>query len=180
MSLSQEALAEIAKVSLSTIQRIEKGAVKPRLFTLKTVADTLNLSISNLTDELSDNELNEINFSILKKINVYSLLILVFPFLNILLPYYVFKRSKLSAEGDFLAKKIISFQILWTITTIVLIILTPIISYIITGVEGYRPFPVELFLYFLLIISNIVVIIKNMVTLSSKKKNLLLKIPNIL
>lgn len=35
LGLSQEALAEKANVSLSTIQRIEKGTVKPRPFTLK-------------------------------------------------------------------------------------------------------------------------------------------------
>lgn len=32
LGLSQEALAEKANVSLSTIQRIEKGTVKPRAF----------------------------------------------------------------------------------------------------------------------------------------------------
>ena len=43
LSLTQEALAEKSNISLSTIQRIEKGMVKPRPFTLTTLAETLEL-----------------------------------------------------------------------------------------------------------------------------------------
>ncbi len=47
LGLSQDALAEKANVSLSTIQRIEKGTVTPRPFTVKILAETLGMEISN-------------------------------------------------------------------------------------------------------------------------------------
>lgn len=43
---SQEALAEASSISLSTIQRIERGNVTPRPFTLKTLADCLEIDLS--------------------------------------------------------------------------------------------------------------------------------------
>ena len=47
-SLSQEALDESTNISISTVQRIENGHVKPRAFTLKTITDTLGLSLQDL------------------------------------------------------------------------------------------------------------------------------------
>ncbi len=42
LGLSQDALAEKANVSLSTIQRIEKGTVTPRPFTVKILAESID------------------------------------------------------------------------------------------------------------------------------------------
>jgi transcriptional regulator with XRE-family HTH domain len=49
--LSQEALAAVANISLSTIQRIEKGKVQPRSFTLKTLAVALKIDFSELISQ---------------------------------------------------------------------------------------------------------------------------------
>ena len=43
--LSQELLAENCGISLRTIQRIENNKSKPRPYTLKVIADALNMQI---------------------------------------------------------------------------------------------------------------------------------------
>ncbi|MBL4663714.1 MAG: helix-turn-helix transcriptional regulator [Flavobacteriaceae bacterium] len=68
MGLSQEALAEKAKVSLSTIQRIEKGTANPRAFTVKILAETLDLDISELISNHTQNENLTLSFSSIKKL----------------------------------------------------------------------------------------------------------------
>ncbi|RYZ20847.1 MAG: XRE family transcriptional regulator [Chitinophagaceae bacterium] len=46
--LTQEELAERTRITVRTIQRIESGETAPRAFTLKTIAEALDLSLSDL------------------------------------------------------------------------------------------------------------------------------------
>ena len=43
--LTQEKLAEKTNLNIRTIQRIESGEVKPRLFTLKVLSETLDYNL---------------------------------------------------------------------------------------------------------------------------------------
>lgn len=46
---TQKELAEISKISLRSIQRIEQGKVKPRMYTLKVLSKTLDFSMDFLS-----------------------------------------------------------------------------------------------------------------------------------
>lgn len=108
--LSQEALAEMSNISLRTIQRIEKGTVTPRLFTLQTLAKKLDIDISNLTVKKPNiqNLANEI--SILKKMNLSILATLIIPLGNIIIPLMIWKLNGTLKDLKHLGGKIISFS----------------------------------------------------------------------
>jgi len=50
---------------------------------------------------------------------------------------------------------------------------------LITGLEGYRPFPIELYLYLLFIIIHVVFTLKVITKLNTKDSNILTFIPNL-
>ncbi len=55
LSISQEQLAELSKVSQANISKIEKGIIKsPAADKLMRIAEALNVSVSDLMDEASD------------------------------------------------------------------------------------------------------------------------------
>ena len=60
LGISQEELAELAKVNLRTIQRIEKGEVQPHLQTVKLLAAGLGIEVDDLI--VLDNPKEEMNF----------------------------------------------------------------------------------------------------------------------
>ena len=181
---SQEALSEIAKVSLSTIQRIEKGTVKPRSFTLKALATALELDFSELIAEskttkeaISKN--TDQDFSVLKRLSIYGLLGTLIPICNIIIPFIFWKKKKDNFILKNAAGKLLSFQVLWLLTVIICTFLTEFVVYIITGLEGYRPFPIEFFLYLLFIIIHLVFTLKTINKLNAKDSNILAFIPNL-
>lgn len=148
--LSQEALAAMANVSLSTIQRIEKGAVQPRSFTLKTLATALELDFAKLItqEEIAPETVANAStqeIPLLKRMLMYGILGTLFPLCNIIIPFVFWKKKKAILSNNLAAGSILSFQILWSITVVLAIFLTELIIYLITGLEGYRPFPVEFF-----------------------------------
>lgn len=60
LSLSQEALAELAEVSRETIRRLEQGGVSPNLATFGRIADALGMSAALLLAERTSDELSEL------------------------------------------------------------------------------------------------------------------------
>ncbi|MCC9166003.1 DUF4870 domain-containing protein [Pontibacter harenae] len=134
----QEELAERAKVSLRTIQRIEKGDSIPRGYTLQAIAGALGkpteefasfaleqpvatnskkitAATKGTTDEETAIYLQLINFS--------SLAYLVFPYLNVVLPIVLWRKKRQVQEVNEVGKKIINFQILWTVALHVALLL---------------------------------------------------------
>lgn len=84
--LSQELLADNCGISLRTIQRIENNKSKPRPYTLKVIADALNMQMEQLEQSANselpkDNSISKINF-----INTSALLGILIPLLNIIAP----------------------------------------------------------------------------------------------
>ena len=148
LGLSQEALAEKANVSLSTIQRIEKGTVKPRPFTLKVLAETLDLDISELISKPTENENSKLISSALKKMNLSSLLLVFVPFINLIIPILLWKKSKEIKSKNSVAGKIISFQLLWSIVAIIGMVITLFLSNLLFGGAGDGLF-VSIIFYFL-------------------------------
>lgn len=112
--LSQDKLAEKAGINIRTLQRIEKNEVKPQPYTLGCLADSLGVTIEDLTisvpisvkEEKSPRELSLLHFSALAGC--------VIPLGNILAPLFLwlFKRQTTDTWNKH-ALKVINFQISW-------------------------------------------------------------------
>jgi transcriptional regulator with XRE-family HTH domain len=181
--LSQEALAAVANISLSTIQRIEKGAVQPRSFTLKTLANALEIDFTELiaqeeTTPKTVVDSSEQEIPLLKRMLMFGMLGTLFPLCNIIIPFVFFKKKKTLLSTNVAAGSILSFQILWTMTVVLSIFLTELVIYLITGLEGYRPFPVEFFLYILFVIVNLFISLKQVTKLNATNQKILSFVPN--
>ena len=175
--LSQEALAELSKVSLRTIQRIELGQVKPRISTLNLLTNTLDIEDSYLNENLANNTLSKSKeIKILKKMNLALIISLVLPFLNLLVSF-VFLYFFPNGEIKSIVKKAISFQILWTLISILLFFLGVFSSNLITG-EASNAEYVGFIIYLCCILFNIYVISKNTFLLNKGSINTLNFTPN--
>lgn len=109
--LSQEKLAEIAGVSIRTIQRLESGDTDPRGDTVIRLSKALDISPEDLLQHKKQEDR-----SYLKAISVSSLSFLLFPILGILIPFilWIIKKEKIE-DLNRLGKQIINFQITWNI-----------------------------------------------------------------
>lgn len=167
-NLTQEELSENSGISVRTIQRIEAGT-KPKGHTLKTLAKTLGLEEKELVDEKNENQdkyekstITEkpilLNFQIIKLINLSSLLLIIIPPLNILLPLVLIATTK---QKNPITKQIISIQIMWTI-------LAPIIFMLVLFLKlGNK---VALISMILIVLSNVYIILRNAVEIDKKNK----------
>lgn len=132
-ALTQEDLAERSGITLRTIQRIENAQTLPRSYTIKAIAEALNVPLADL---LSQQELsvapqqvdppltdhNERTFS-LQLLNLSAFAYLVLPFANIFVPLLIWNRNKSDKEIYAIGKKIIAYHILWTAATSLLLLL---------------------------------------------------------
>ena len=111
--LSQEELAELAKVNLRTIQRIEKNESEPRGKTLNLICEVLEINIEDILDY---GKLNDSNFLFFYHLSVISFLVI--PIGNIILPLILWltKKDKIIGLNE-VGKNLINFQIIWTILT---------------------------------------------------------------
>lgn len=178
LGLSQEALAEEANVSLSTIQRIEKGTVKPRAFTLKVLAETLNVDISELISKPTENENSKLICSALKKLNLSSLFLFFLPIINLIIPIVLWKKSKEIHSKNSIAGKILSFQLLWGILAIIGMGITLFMSNIIIGEAGNGLF-ISIIFYLLSVLFNVFIIVKTTSQLNNNSENVLSFVPNL-
>lgn len=169
--LTQEELSEKSGISVRTIQRIEAGTL-PKGHTLKMLARSLDIQESELVakDRIVENKTviendNEAttdivvtDFSKIKLINLSSVLFVVLPPLNILVPLLL---SSLFKQKNEVTKQIISVQILWTI-------LAPIVFML--GIFLKLGSSFTLVLMITIVLSNIVIILINAAGIDQKKK----------
>jgi len=105
--MTQEELAAKTDLSVRTIQRIEKGEVDPRTFTLHAIADALDVDFE-LINEL-DSEADEIKQDHLKWLaflHLSGLFCMLFPPLLI----WIFKKQEIP-EMEMHGKMVINFQL---------------------------------------------------------------------
>lgn len=152
--MSQEALAEKSNVSLRTIQRIESGNTTPRPYTLSVIAAALDVPIEELGT--SGTEHTREVLPALRMINLAALSVIVLPVVHLLIIAFTWRRFNALLMNDFTAKKIISFQILWTLATVVLVIVLPLIqrATIQSFVIGHLP-PTFFIVYGIMLLVNI-------------------------
>jgi len=109
--LTQEELADQAKVNLRTIQRIENNTSEPRGTTLSLICEVLDVNIEDLLDygKTEDN-------SYLVVLHLSVLCFILIPLGNIIIPLILWlnKKDKIINVKS-VGAKIINFQILWSI-----------------------------------------------------------------
>ncbi|MDY8136336.1 helix-turn-helix transcriptional regulator [Aquimarina sp. 2201CG5-10] len=176
--LSQESLAEISNVSLRTIQRIEKGTVNPRPFTLKTIAESLDLTANELISDNSNNLKLIDEIAILKRMNLSTLGLIILPLSNIIFPIIIWKRNKKLQQLNIIGGKIVSLQILWAILTFIVFFSIPILLKIFTNNVGMGKFLSPL-AYLISSFINIAITLKTTTQLNKKKTTVLSFVPNL-
>lgn len=135
--LSQEALAEEAGVSLRTIQRVEQGDTVPRGYTLQALAAALGVPLEALQQEIAPvlavapapaSTLRE-DKNLLQLLNLSALGFLLFPFLNLLGPWLLWRARRHDTEHVAeLGRRVLGFQILWQVGCFFLYLLAVLVQ----------------------------------------------------
>lgn len=116
LGYTQASLAKETGLSLRTIQRLEASKTPPKGHTLKVLSEALELDISVLKDNfLGLEKLKTSDKLSIKIINLSILLFLGIPFGNLIFPFIFWNKKRKSKFVDETGRKIINFQILWTI-----------------------------------------------------------------
>lgn len=170
-NLTQEELSEKSGISVRTIQRIESG-IAPKGHTLKALSKTLEILETELTGKTEENRVVKkpeelivksqteigIDFQKIKLINLSSILFVMLPPLNILVPLLLFYALK---QKNHLTRQIISLQIIWTI-------LAPIIFMLGILLKLGRSFTIVILI--IIVLSNVFLILRNLSEIDRNKR----------
>ncbi|MEQ5790693.1 helix-turn-helix transcriptional regulator [Muricauda sp. NFXS6] len=148
--LSQEELSEMSGISVRTIQRIERGEVTPRPYTIRKLAEVLHTTLDEFNTEMvkeTDSGLS--SDAKLNRFFMANLLVLTFPIVFLLVPFVIWKNNDWSAESSLICKKVLSFQVIWICFTAIMVFLTPLFINFFDGqyVVG-KLFPTPILVYF--------------------------------
>ena len=155
--LTQEELAQESGISIRTIQRIEAGQ-EPKGHTAKALMEALDLDIT----AFSKTPKEDLNYSLIKIINISSVFVCFIPLLNVLLPLSIMFYKK---QFNILTKQILSLQILWTITSFLIFVLTASLTNALS--LNHR---LPLWVLITLVIINVILIFKNATSINKNKK----------
>jgi transcriptional regulator with XRE-family HTH domain len=145
--LSQEELAESAKVNLRTIQRIENNESEPRGKTLNLICDVLDINVEDILDY---GKHTDKNYLILFHLSVIAFLAI--PVGNILLPLILWTNKKDKIIGlKEVGANLLNFQIIWSVLTYL-----SITSFVIFKVMHFGYYPILFYLSIGLYCLNIV------------------------
>lgn len=173
-NLTQEELSEKSRISVRTIQRIEAGT-EPKGHTLRALAKALEIEETSLQDpiiipdtddevthevipEVKEEQQPEINYSLIKIINLSSLLFTLLPPLNIFVPLLLMFTMK---QRNSVVREIISVQMIWTV-------MAPIVFMLGIFLKLGRQF--TLVLMIVIVLSNIFIILRNAAEIDRNKK----------
>jgi transcriptional regulator with XRE-family HTH domain len=123
--MSQEMLAEHSRLSLRTVQRIESDETSPRPYTLRAMAAALNVSIEDFATHSGQSDMDR---QPLKIINLAALSVMLIPILHLLVVALIWRWFNTKRAVHPAGKRIISFQVLWVIGTLILAILAHVIQ----------------------------------------------------
>jgi transcriptional regulator with XRE-family HTH domain len=149
--LSQEALSDLAKINLRTLQRIEKGETDPLGNTLKSLCNVLEINIEDILDY---GKVEHNKFLLFFYLSVLSFIVI--PLGNLIVPIvlWIAKRDKiidLNKQGITLLK----FQLIWTLLFYGSIIA---FGFIVTNHQGHTYTPLAIEGVFILINISYVII----------------------
>lgn len=110
--ITQETLSEVTGLNVRTIQRIEAGEVDPRLYTLKSIADALDVNLEELLPEPTQHELNQI-----AALHATPIAFFLFPIIgNVMVPFifWMLKREEVNGINKH-GKDILNGQLTYSI-----------------------------------------------------------------
>ncbi len=124
--MTQEELAELAQVTVRTIQRVESGESTPRAYTLKLIATALELPFEQFAKPAAEKPQQEIvvepvdtieeDRHFLQMVGLSCFTFIVIPYVHFLIPRYIIKKSTgVSKHTKLLAEKWIRVQIWWVV-----------------------------------------------------------------
>lgn len=156
LGFTQAELAEHTNLSIRTIQRVESGQSIPKGHTLQMLSQVLGVEKNELRQEQStaQTDVNEENLK-LKLINLATLCFLGIPFGNLIVPFTLWKKYRSYPLVDEVGRKILNFQIFWTLCTVLILIFSPFLQDLIMA-----PFSLMLVLSLIAIGVNLVFIFK--------------------
>lgn len=175
---SQEELSQVSGISLRTIQRIEKGTVHPRGYTIRALSESLKIELSELKSNIVPTK-NEVA----KKahtLNLLGLLVILFPIVSIFLQVIYWIKNKHFLSNHLPSRKVLSFQILWIFVVIISILLIHPLTNLITGQSIYGTFPIRMTVYVILLLTNIFVIWHTALKLSKDSPILIQNVPSVI
>lgn len=178
--LSQEKLAETSGISIRTIQRIEEGKSVGSGYTINALSKALNINSTDLVNSVSQNTLPVSNNTLkLKILNFSAITILVIPLANIFIPAYIYWKNRDDEKVKGIGSKIVSFQIFWTLATLLISIVIPALLLLLFSTLRTGSIPLFVPIYFISAFLNIYFIIQFAIKIN-KQLPILQKIPNIL
>jgi transcriptional regulator with XRE-family HTH domain len=178
--ISQELLAENSHISLRTIQRIESGTSLPRPYTVKAIADALEIPVEELSSVESTQQPTDEALAVLRLINLSALVVFILPVGNILVPLLIWRKNKDLPLVNIIGKKIISFQILWTLVTFLVAISAHSILISLTRSVSIGRLPPTIFLvYFILLTVNFILIVRSAILLGKEKTEIYSFVPTL-
>ncbi|MCT4631066.1 helix-turn-helix domain-containing protein [Winogradskyella sp.] len=161
--MSQEFLAEESGLSLRTIQRIEKGESNPTGDSLKRLANALDITADELMDWAVKEDKKYLIF-----LNLSALTFLFFPLLGILVPFILWSSKKDKIKDiNLLGKRLINFQITWTL----ILCVVPMLLFVLSKLSIIGDLSLSLFftLVGLLYLMNTVLILFNTIRISNEQ-----------
>ncbi|MGQ7947188.1 DUF4870 domain-containing protein [Flavobacterium sp. WC2509] len=167
--LSQEELAESAKVNLRTIQRIENDESEPRGKTLNLICEVLGINAEDILDYGKQTDK-----SYLTIFHLSVIAFLVIPVGNIIIPLILWMNKKDKIIGlKKIGANLLNFQIVWSILTFV-----SITTFALFKIMHFGYYPILFYLFIGLYALNIILpIIFALKTSKGKTENLY---PNII
>ena len=147
-------LSEKTGLSLRTIQRLEAGDKAPKGYTLTVLSDVFNIEPTEFQEKfLSLNQAKNSDTLSIKLINLSVLAFFGFPFGNIILPIIMWNKKRQSKLVDEAGRKIINFQIIWSLLLSILLIISPFINNIV-----FPSVPLILVVLFTALTINLIVV----------------------
>jgi transcriptional regulator with XRE-family HTH domain len=178
---SQEQLADHSRISVRTIQRIENAASQPRNHTLKTLAKAFEVELEVLlAEEEFETALPLQDIEKIRKMNAAALTLVVFPLGNLIVPWLLWLRYQKPSELKSTYRQMLSFHVLWTLITLILLALTPPITQAITGSVAVGKFPLLIVIYSLLVVTNLAFVVRAALQLSQNNSNIFPGVPKLL
>lgn len=129
LGYTQFVLAKQTNLSLRTIQRVESGHTTPKGHTLNELARVLEVERSELLEErLSNKSVDKEDKLNIAMINLAALSFIGIPFGNLVLPVILWRKKRTSILVDEAGRRIINFQIIWSMSLSILLIISPFIQ----------------------------------------------------
>ncbi len=160
-NITQQELAELSGISLRTIQRIEKGEVIPRPYTIRKLQEALETNFD------SENEKTNMAGK-LKVFNLIQLSSFFLPLIFVIFGYLFWKRNNWDEKSNLIYNKLVSLSLITAvlIPIFVVIIITILRNYNLQVSYGHIPsaailYWVFCFIYILIINKLIFPVIKD-------------------